>query len=96
MPQFDTLIFDLGAVLIDWNPRYLYRQLFVTEDALEHFLSEICTSHWNEQQDAGRSFEEATTTLTAQFPQYTYEISVYYGRWKEMLSGPIKETVEIL
>src|SRR6187455_2102162 len=56
----DTIIFDLGAVLIDWNPRYLYRKIFSTEKEIDWFLENICTSEWNDKQDAGRSFEEAT------------------------------------
>ncbi|MBK9734460.1 MAG: HAD family phosphatase [Saprospiraceae bacterium] len=96
MLHFDTIIFDLGAVLIDWNPRYVYRKLFVTEYAMEHFLGTICTSQWNEQQDGGRSFVDATAILTSAHPQYQQEISAYYGRWKEMLAGPIQETVDIL
>ncbi len=96
MSTFNTIIFDLGAVLIDWNPRYLYKQFFVTEDAMEYFLNNICTSDWNEQQDCGRSFEDATRLLVDEYPHYENEISGYYGRWKEMLAGPIDETVEIL
>ena len=57
--SFDTIIFDLGAVLIDWNPRYLYRKIFKTEEEITWFLENICTSEWNDEQDAGRSFEEA-------------------------------------
>jgi 2-haloacid dehalogenase len=95
MNVYDTIIFDLGAVLIDWNPRYVYRKMFVTEDAMEYFLSEICTSHWNEQQDAGRPFAEATQILTAQYPHYTREIAAYYGKWVEMLAGPIMPSVEM-
>ena len=96
MGKIDTIIFDLGGVLIDWNPRYVYKQLFKTDDAVEYFLSEICTNHWNELQDGGRSFAEATHQLTEEFPHYTTEISVYYSRWEEMLKGTIHETVTLL
>lgn len=95
MNVYDTIIFDLGAVLIDWNPRYVYKKMFVTDDAMEYFLSEICTSHWNEQQDAGRSFVEATRLLTEEYPHYSKEIAAYYGKWVEMLGGPILPTVEM-
>lgn len=94
--MINTIIFDLGAVLIDWNPRYVFRHLFVTEDAMEHFLSKVCTSDWNELQDAGRSFQEATNMLIQQFPEYKSEITAYYDRWEEMLKGPIPETVKLL
>ncbi len=93
--MINTIVFDLGAVLIDWNPRYVYRQLFVTDDAMEYFLSAICNSAWNEMQDAGRSFGEATHILTSQYPEYTNEILAYYGRWEEMLNGPIDATVDL-
>ncbi len=95
MSQFDTIIFDLGAVLIDWNPRYVYKEMFVTEDAMEYFLRDICTSHWNEQQDAGRLFADATMQLVEEYPQYTKEIQAYYGRWVDMLGGPIHATVDM-
>ncbi len=96
MTKFDTIIFDLGGVLIDWNPRYLFRHFFVSHEAMEHFLGEVCTTDWNEMQDAGRSFSEATDILTNEFPEYKNEILMYYQRWKEMLGGPIHDTVQIL
>jgi 2-haloacid dehalogenase len=93
---YNTVIFDLGAVLVDWNPRYVYRQIFRSEEALEHFLSKVCTNQWNELQDAGRSFADATDVLIKEFPHYKSEISAYYGRWEEMLRGQIDETVTLL
>ena len=75
MKQIETIIFDLGGVLIDWNPRYVYRHMFMTEDAVEHFLSEICTSHWNEEQDAGRSFADATTVLIDKYRFRLYALT---------------------
>ena len=92
----DTLLFDLGGVLIDWNPRYVFRQIFDTEAEVEYFLNHICTSDWNEQQDAGRSLQEATTSLLLKHPEYADPIRAYYGRWEEMLGGPIEETVALL
>ncbi len=94
MPQ--TVIFDLGGVLIDWNPRHLYRKLFDDEAEMEHFLSTICTSDWNEQQDAGRPVSEAVAELAAQWPQHTDLIQAFYDRWTEMVKGPIDETVAIV
>ncbi len=96
MTKFDTIIFDLGGVLIDWNPRYLFKHFFVSQEAMEHFLSEVCTTDWNEMQDAGRSFSEATDLLISEFPEYKNEIQMYYQRWAEMLGGPIHDTVQIL
>lgn len=96
MKKFDTIIFDLGGVLIDWNPRYLFKHFFVSHEAMEHFLSEVCSTDWNEMQDAGRSFSEATDLLISEFPEYKNEIQMYYQRWVEMLGGPIHDTVKIL
>ncbi|MBS1489974.1 MAG: HAD family phosphatase [Bacteroidetes bacterium] len=96
MKPINTIIFDLGGVLIDWNPRYLYRKIFKTEEEIDWFLSTICTGDWNEQQDAGRSFEEATEELLTQFPNYEMPIRAWYGRWQETINGPIPGTVQIL
>ncbi len=96
MNQIDTVIFDLGGVLIDWNPRYLYRKIFKTEEEVTWFLENICTPEWNDQQDAGRSFEAATEELVGQFPEHEVAIRAWYGRWHETISGPIHGTVEIL
>ncbi len=94
--KIDTVIFDLGGVLIDWNPKHLYRKIFEDEKEIDYFLSEICTPEWNEQQDAGRSFKEATEILVAQHPKFEKEIQAFYGRWTEMLGGKIEKTVTIL
>ena len=94
--KINTIIFDLGGVLIDWNPRYLYRKIFKTEEEVSWFLENICTSEWNDQQDAGRSFEEATRELMQKHPAYREAISAWYGRWQETISGPINGTVSIL
>ena len=94
--KFDTIIFDLGAVLIDWNPRYLYRKIFKTEEEIDWFLQNVCTSEWNEEQDAGRSFEEATEILVKKHPEFEHAIRAWYGRWPETILGPISNTVDIL
>ena len=94
--KITTIIFDLGGVLIDWNPRYVYRQIFDTEEKIDWFFENICTNEWNENQDAGRSLKEATEELVAIHPEHENEIRAYYDRWEEMLGGPIHETVEIL
>lgn len=93
--MINTIIFDLGGVLIDWNPEYLYRKLFTDEAAMKDFLSTICTPDWNEEQDAGRSLQEGTAMLVSQFPQHEENIRAYYGRWEEMLGGPIADTVAL-
>lgn len=90
------IIFDLGGVLIDWNPRYLYRKIFADEAAMERFLSGVTTPDWNEEQDAGRPLQEATEWLVARHPEQEAEIRAFYGRWDEMLAGPIEGTVYLL
>jgi len=94
--KFGSIIFDLGAVLIDWNPRYLYRKIFKTEDEISWFLENICTSEWNDEQDAGRSFQDATEALIARHPGWEIPVRAWYDRWHETIQGPIHETVEIL
>ncbi len=93
--SIETIIFDLGGVLIDWNPRYLYRKIF-DEDEMEYFLTEICSPEWNEQQDAGRSWDEAIAMLVEQYPDYEEAIVAYNERWREMLGGAVQGSVDIL
>jgi len=92
----DTVIFDLGGVLIDWNPRYLYRHLFDDESSMEQFLAEVCDGQWNEQQDAGRSWDEAIRLRSAEFPEHAALIAAYRTRWDEMLRGPMHDSVAVL
>lgn len=91
-----TLIFDLGGVLIDWDPRYLYRKIFDDEGDIDIFLSEVCNSKWNVKQDAGRALAEATAERVALFPEKKSLIESFYDRWEEMLGGEMGETVDIL
>ena len=91
-----NIVFDLGGVLVDWNPRYLYNKIFDKQEEVDWFLNNICTSHWNAQQDAGRTMEEATSMLVERHPEYTSEIQAYYNRWTEMLNGPVQGSVQIL
>jgi len=95
MPAVDAIIFDLGGVLIDWNPRYVYRAIFKTEEEVEWFLENVTTSEWNEEQDAGHPLHKATEELIAKHPEWEEEIKAYYGRWLEMLGNEIHETVEV-
>lgn len=81
--------------MIDWNPSYVFDQMFDDEEKKKHFFENICTSDWNEMQDAGRSLKEATEDLVVKHPEWKEYIEAYYGRWEEMLGGPIHETVEI-
>jgi 2-haloacid dehalogenase len=90
-----TVIFDLGGVLIDWNPDYVFKTIFEKEEDKKWFYENICTSDWNEEQDAGRSLKDATEHLITQFPEHEINIRAYYDRWEEMLGGPIEGTVEV-
>jgi len=90
-------VFDLGGVLIDWDPRHLYRKLFRgNAAAMEDFLATVCTQEWNRGQDAGRSFAEGARLLRAQHPGKADLIDAYGARFDEMIEGPIAGTVEIL
>ena len=97
MSQIKNFIFDLGGVLIDWNPEYVYLEVFEGDrKKMQWFFDKICTMDWNENQDAGYPLEQATEERVKMFPQYEDWIRMYYGRWEEMLGDSIEETVVIL
>ena len=91
-----AVVFDLGGVLVDWDPRYLYRQLFDDPDEMESFLAEVTTAEWNAHQDAGRPWAEAVELLVAEHPHQRELIEAFHQRWPEMLAGEIPETVNVL
>jgi 2-haloacid dehalogenase len=91
-----AVVFDLGGVLIDWDPRHLYRKLFDDEDEMEHFLATVTTAEWNRAQDAGRSWAEAVDELVRRHPDRRELIEAYAERWHEMLGDPIQPAVEVL
>jgi 2-haloacid dehalogenase len=94
---FKAGIFDLGGVLIDWNPRYLYRKLFPgDESGMERFLAEVTTSAWNKQMDAGRAWQEAIDELKALHPDEAALIQAYRDRWPEMLGQVDAGTAQII
>jgi len=94
--MIDTVIYDLGNVLIPWDPRRLYRKIFDDEARMEHFLTEICPMSWHAQQDAGRSFAEATEERLSRFPEHAEPIRAFYGRWAEMFDAPIAGSLAML
>ena len=96
MMKTDTIIFDFGGVLIEWNPRHFYRSYFNDEEKMEWFLKNICTGEWNAEQDRGRSFEEGTRILREAYPEWTEAINAYYEHWEKMVPGEVAGTVEIL
>jgi 2-haloacid dehalogenase len=92
-----NIVFDLGGVLIDWNPEYVFLKEFRGDrEKMNWFFNTICTSSWNEEQDAGYSIEKATNERVAMFPKHERLIRMYYGEWEQMLGFEHTETVEIL
>ena len=92
-----TIIFDLGGVLVDWNPEYVYLNEFDgNRKKMNWFFDNICTSDWNEEQDGGKLIKTATKERIKLFPEHKKLIKMYYGRWEEMLKGEIIESVNIL
>jgi len=96
MEQLKNIVFDFGGVLIDWNPVYLYRDVFETEEEMNYFLEHICRYDWNILQDAGRPLAEATRLLQEKHPRYRDQIALYYGRWEEMLGGTIEKNTRLI
>ena len=96
MTAINTIIFDLGNVLVNWSPLHVFdEKYFDSLEKRDYFFQHICSMDWNEKQDEGRSIVEATKELIEQYPDWEQPIRDYYGRWTEMLHGPIYETVEI-
>lgn len=96
MADINTIIFDLGGVLIDWNPGYVFDEnYFESKEQREFFFNNVCTADWNENQDAGYPIAKATEEKLAEFPEWEKPIRDFYGRWVDMLGGPIQETVDI-
>ena len=91
-----NVVFDIGNVLVHWEPRALYRKFFATEDEVEWFLANVCNHDWNLEQDRGRSFADAVIEATARFPEHADAIAAYDLRWHETVLGPIDGSVAIL
>ncbi|MDD7910104.1 HAD family phosphatase [Pseudovibrio exalbescens] len=94
--QINAVVFDIGNVLIRWDPNNLYRKLIPEDAEREHFLSTVCTMDWNIEQDRGRSWSDALDERIAAFPHHEEHIRAYYERWEEMLDGQIDGTVQLL
>ena len=91
-----NIVFDLGAVLIEWDPRHLYRKVFADREKMEWFLTNVCHNDWNLEQDRGRSFDDAVAEAISRHPEWEREIKLYRDRWIEMVPGDIPATVQIL
>ena len=97
MSKIKNIVFDFGGVLIDWNPRYLYRSYFGgDEERMEWFLQNVCTYPWNIQMDGGKPFAEGVAELTAQHPEWAEAIGVYHTRWAEMIGGEVEGTASLI
>jgi 2-haloacid dehalogenase len=96
-PAIEAVVFDVGGVLVDWNPRHLYRKLFNgDEGAMEHFLATVCTQEWNEHNDRGRPLADGVALLVAEYPQHAELIDAFATRWTETIAGVIQGTVDVL
>jgi 2-haloacid dehalogenase len=91
-----NIVFDLGMVLIQWDPRHLYRKVFDDPARMEWFLAHVCHGEWNLEQDKGRSFDDGVAEATVRHPAYAAEIAMYRDRWMEMVPGAIDGSVAIL
>jgi 2-haloacid dehalogenase len=92
----EAVVFDIGGVLLDWDPRYLYREVFDDHEAMEWFLAHVCTSQWHEAHDRGVSTVDSCRSLAELYPEYAEEIEVWASRSEEMVAGEIPGTPEIL
>jgi 2-haloacid dehalogenase len=91
-----NVVFDIGNVLIHWDPRALYAKIFDSQAEVDWFLTHVCTSDWNLEQDRGRSFEAAIAEAVARHPDHAEAIAAYNHRWHETILGPIGGSVAIL
>ena len=91
-----NIIFDFGGVVMDWNPRYFFKDYFNDDEKMEFFLKNIATDEWNAEQDRGRTLAEGTEIQVAKFPQWEKELRAYYDNWTTMLRSDIPKNVEVL
>lgn len=94
--EIKNIIFDFGGVLMDWNPRYFFKDYFNDDEKMEYFLQHIAQTEWNEEQDRGRSLAEGTEIQVKKFPEWEKELRAYYDNWTVMLKSDIPHNVEIL
>ena len=90
------MVFDIGGVLLDWDPRYLYRKLISDPAEMEWFLANVCTPQWHERHDRGLSTVESCVALARQWPQYADLIMAWSERGEEMVAGPLPAGVKLL
>ena len=91
-----AVVFDIGGVLLDWNPRHLYRKLFADEASMERFLAEVCTPEWHVRHDRGVDMESSCARLAAAHPEYAEEIGAWFTRSEEMVAGMVPGMLDVL
>lgn len=84
-----NIIFDFGAVLLDWNPHYLFDPYFGSREKTDWFLQNICTPTWNAQMDKGKPFSEGVAEWVARYPEWEKEIRLYHSGWIRMMGDEI-------
>lgn len=94
--RIDAAVFDLGGVLVDWDPRHLYRDVFDDEDEMERFLAEVCTLQWHFQHDRGVPFTETIPALCAEFPEHADVIRLWDERYLDMVAGEVPGTPDVV
>ena len=94
--KIDAAVFDLGGVLVDWDPRHLYRRVFDDEDEMERFLAEVCTLTWHFQHDIGVPFSETIPALCEQFPEHAELIRLWDARYLEMVGGEVPGSLDVV
>jgi 2-haloacid dehalogenase len=94
--QIEAVVFDIGGVLLDWDPRYLYRGLFDDEASMERFLAEVCTMQWHAAHDLGVPYAQSCAALAERHPAHARLIWAWSERSEDMIGGPIAGTVQIL
>jgi 2-haloacid dehalogenase len=92
----DAVVFDIGGVLLDWDPRHLYRKLISDPAEMEWFLANVCTPQWHEQHDLGVSTAESCAALAQEWPRYAGLIMAWWERGEEMVAGPLPDGVKLL
>ena len=91
-----NIVFDFGGVVMDWDPRYFFKDHFNDDDKMEYFLKNIVTDEWNGEQDRGRTLAEGTELQVAKHPEWEKEIRAYYDNWTTMLNSDIPHNVAVL
>ena len=94
--QPTSVLFDIGNVFVEWDPRLLYQKLITDTDELEYFLSEVVTLEWHSEHDRGRPFAEGVADLSAKFPEYEDLIQMFDSRWEETIGNVIQGTVDVM